>query len=163
MTQESPDDRHFAVYAEKNGYDKPLMLVDLTFGEVMDTVVKPHQTDEPFRIDGVLVTPGADLLKLKVVEQDVNFMTEYRHVKGDLIRPRQRDQKARDAAARHYDVIMSDLMRGNGMDVTNQVLGVFEDKVKPRLRDYLPNREVILQAAFEAYRTWMRSIGAGTD
>ena len=153
--------RRFAVYAEKQGYDKPLVLVDLSFGEVVDTIVKPHETGEPFRIDGVPVTP-ADLLKLKIVEQDANFMTEYRRVKRDLITPGNRDQKARDTAAKHYDVIISDLVRGSGIDVTNQVLGVFEEKVKPSLTDYLPRREELLEVAFTAYRAWMKSIGAAT-
>ena len=84
MTDEIPGDKHFAVYAEKKGYDKPLMLVDLTFGEIMETVVKPHETNNPFRIDGVLIAPTSDVVKLKIVEQDANFMTEYRRVKRDL-------------------------------------------------------------------------------
>ena len=45
----------FGVIAEVKGRNKQLVLLTLTFGRLIDEIVKPYDTDEAFFIDGVPV------------------------------------------------------------------------------------------------------------
>ena len=38
----------YAVYAEAQGHSKPLMLLELTFARLIDDIIVPYQTGEPF-------------------------------------------------------------------------------------------------------------------
>ena len=59
----------FAVFAEADGQPKPLILTNLTFARLLDDIVVPYQTGEPFFIDGA--EPG-DTLAVKILEIKVD-------------------------------------------------------------------------------------------
>jgi hypothetical protein len=152
----SERDQRFAISAEKRGYGKSLILMDLTFSELIDTVVKPYEEDEPFFIDGVpLVRDEVD--KLKIIEQGNDFAGAYGEIRGGLDR---RDMKIRDTTAKHYDVLMADVMRGCGRDVTSLVIRAYATEVKPRIADYLPERKALTQSAFGLFNEWLKSLNA---
>jgi hypothetical protein len=46
----------FAIYAEAEGHARPLIQLDLSFARLMDDIVVPYQSEQPFFIDGVPVT-----------------------------------------------------------------------------------------------------------
>ena len=46
----------FAIFAEAEGQEKPLIMTNLTFGRLMDEIVVPYEGKKPFFIDGVPVT-----------------------------------------------------------------------------------------------------------
>ena len=48
----TPADQLFAVFAEAEGHDRPLLQLDLTFPRLMDDVVVPYHSNETFFIDG---------------------------------------------------------------------------------------------------------------
>jgi hypothetical protein len=45
----------FAIYAEAEGHARPLIQLDLSFARLMDDIVVPYQSEQPFFIDGVPV------------------------------------------------------------------------------------------------------------
>lgn len=56
MTEEAQKKESlFGVIAEVAGRDKQLVLLNITFGRLIDEIVKPYDTDEAFFIDGVPV------------------------------------------------------------------------------------------------------------
>ena len=56
--------------------------------------------------------------------------------------------------AKHYHVHLVALFREAGEDVTSQVLKAYRTAIKPRIKDYLPNKEVLLDAAIR--KQWGR-------
>ncbi|MEI9449090.1 hypothetical protein V8T50_23680, partial [Vibrio parahaemolyticus] len=56
----------FAVYAEVDGIEKPLILSELTFGRLIDDIVVPYQLGQPFFIDGVVVK-AEKLKRIKIL------------------------------------------------------------------------------------------------
>jgi len=56
----------FAIFAEVEGYEKPLILTDLTFARLIDDVIYLFKKEEPFFIDSVPITQ-AKIRKLKIL------------------------------------------------------------------------------------------------
>ena len=69
-------DEQFAVLAEGDGQSKPLILTHLTFARLMDDVVVPYQTGEPFFIDGAPLKRDK-LKKLKIIKQREFFSSTF--------------------------------------------------------------------------------------
>ncbi len=42
-------------------------------------------------------------------------------------------------------------MRESGEDVTEQVIKAFRTVIKPKLKDYIPNKEALLDAAVKVF------------
>ena len=131
--------------------------MNLTFSELIDTVVKPYEEDESFFIDGVPLK-RKDIQRLKVIEQDDEFGSAYHEIRHSLD---SRDMKKRETTAKHYEVLITDLMRGCGKDVTSLVIRAYGDKVWPSVADYLPNRETLIKGAFSLFNEWTKSLGEG--
>jgi hypothetical protein len=58
MTEEQKDGEKeilFGVIAEKEGLEKSLFMMNLSFERLFDDIVIPYQQEEPFFIDGVPV------------------------------------------------------------------------------------------------------------
>ena len=52
VSDEEKKEERFAVFAEAKGFDKPLLLMDLTFARLIDDIVVPYDKGDPFFIDG---------------------------------------------------------------------------------------------------------------
>jgi hypothetical protein len=67
MDNTTETEGRFAVFAEAEGQSKPLILINLTFARLLDDVVVPYQTGEPFFIDGAPLK-REKLSKLKIIK-----------------------------------------------------------------------------------------------
>ena len=65
---ETEADPTFAILAEHKQSERPLIMSGLTFGRLMDEIVLPYDSNEPFFIDGV-PTLRADLKRIKIVRE----------------------------------------------------------------------------------------------
>jgi hypothetical protein len=50
-----------------------------------------------------------------------------------------------------YHVRLEACLRETGEDVTSQVISAFDKTIKPSLKDYLPKREELIQAALQFF------------
>jgi hypothetical protein len=145
LADEKPE--QFAVYCEVAAYDRPLYLVDLTFARLLDDVVIPLESSQPFFVDGAPITKEK-VRVLKIVRQKELF----RRVFHDLHwRMREGQGPESKMLADQYDVRLKALFRETGEDVTSQVLKAFNTEIKPKLKDYLPNRQELIQAATRVF------------
>ena len=133
----------FAVFAEAEEYDRPLILTDLTFARLIDDVVFPFKKKEPFFIDGAPIK-REKIRKLKILRQKDHFQ----YLFYELHRGMHRGDKARQKVfGEQYHTRLEAVLREGCEDVTSQVIKAFNTKIKPNLRDYLPKREELIQAA----------------
>ena len=58
-----------------------------------------------------------------------------------------------------YHARVEAILRGNGEDVTSQVLSAFNSTIKPRLKDYLPKKEELIKAALEVFVNQVKALG----
>jgi hypothetical protein len=146
----------FAVFAEADGQSKPLIMTDLTFARLMDEVVLPYQTDEPFFIDGASLKKQS-LKRLKIIKQEDFFNTTY-HDLHHAMRWRGSDIKTRQLYAEQYHIRLEALLRESGVDVTAQIIKAFDRTIKPSLKDYLPKREELIKAALTIFVESMKAL-----
>jgi len=133
----------FAVFAEAVDYDKPLILINLTFARLIDDVVVPFEKREPFFIDGVSLK-REKIRKLKILRQKDVFQTAFYDLHWGM---RVREKELQKLYGEQYLVRFEAALREGCEDVTSQVIKAFDTKIKPNLRDYLPKREELIQAA----------------
>ena len=50
-----------------------------------------------------------------------------------------------------YQIRVEALLRGNGEDVTSQIISAYDKTIKHRLKDYLPNREELIKATLQVF------------
>lgn len=146
----------FAVFAEADGQSKPLIVTHLTFARLVDEVVLPYQTDQPFFIDGTPLT-RKQLRRLKLIKQS-GFFDHLFHQFHEAIRDKFQDLKVRQAYAEQYGIRLEALLREQGEDVTSQIVKAFDTKIKPRLKDYLPNRDELIKAALDLFVESMKTL-----
>ncbi len=146
----------FAVFAEADGQPKALIMTHLTFARLMDEVVLPYKTNEPFFIDGAPLKKK-DLKRLKIIKQQEFFSSTL----DDLhhgIRWSGHDLKMRELYADQYHIRLEALLRESGEDVTSQVIKAFDKTIMPSLKDYLPKREELIKAALEIFVESMKAL-----
>ena len=79
MTEEAQQKEPlFGLIAEVAGRNKQLVLLNLTFGRLIDEIVVPYDTDEAFFIDGVPVKKN-DIRRIKIVSLTEEFQNKYRN------------------------------------------------------------------------------------
>lgn len=133
----------FAVFAEAAEYDKPLILTNLTFARLIDDILVLFERKKPFFIDGAPIN-REKIRKLKILRQKDDFP----HLFYELHRGMRRGDKARQKIfGDQYHTRLEAVLREGCEDVTSQVIKAFDTKIKPSLRDYLPKREELIQAA----------------
>jgi hypothetical protein len=133
----------FAVFAEVQGFDKPLILTNLTFARLLDDIVVPFENEEPFFIDGV----PADKKKvrmLKILRQKDRFPGLFEDFNFALRRGEIERQKT---YGQQYHTRLEAILREGCEDVTSQVIKAFDSKIRPRLKEYLPKRNELIEAA----------------
>jgi hypothetical protein len=150
MTEELHDKKEelFAVYAARKIDPTPLIQTHLPFGRLMDDIVVPFESGEMFFIDGAPVK-ATDLDRIKIIGQKESFSRNFH----DLHRGMRwgGDLKKQELYAKQYHIRLEAMLRESGEDVTAQVLKAFRTVIKPRLKDYLPNKEALLDAAVKVF------------
>ena len=147
----------YVVLAEVEGHEKPLIALNLTFPRLMDEVIVPYQQDQPFFLDGVPVTK-AKLRRIRVLRDNGGLPSELVQL-DRMLSLGSLDQKIE--IAQNYGSMIEAIARANCADVTAQVIKVFETSVRPRLRDYLPKREEIIEGAFRVLLENLKQLGGG--
>lgn len=156
MADEQPKKEDlFAVYAVRKGEPTPLVQTHLPFGRLMDDIVMPFDSDEMFFIDGAPVK-ATDLDRIKIIRQQEFFNRTFHDLhhgmrwSGDL--------KKQELYAKQYHIRLEALLRESGEDVTSQVIKAFRTAIKPRLKDYLPNKQTLLDAAVKVFAESIKSL-----
>jgi len=146
----------FSVFAEADGYVRPLMINGLTFARLMDDVVVPYHEKKPFFVDGAPLTPDK-VRRLKIIRETqdfARFFNDYHYhlrVDGPDVNKQLPEQ---------YHLRLEAMLRENGEDVTSQVIKAFDAKIRPSLKDYLPKREELIQAAMQMFLQAMKTLGS---
>ena len=146
----------FAVFAEADGQSKPLIMTHLTFARLVDEVVLPYQTDQPFFIDGTPLT-RKQLRRLKLIKQSDYFDFVFRQF-HEAIRDKFQDLKVRQVYAEQYGIRLESLLREQGEDVTSQIVKAFDTRIKPKLKDYIPKWEELIKAALDLFVESMKAL-----
>ena len=137
----------FAVFAEVEGYPQPLLMLDLSFAKLLDEIVLPYQTVQPFFIDGAPLKQS-DLKRLKILRLKKNFAGHYHDLNWQL---RHADATYGKMLGDQYHLRLETMLRENGEDVTSQVISAFDKTIKPSIKDYLPKREELIQGALQFF------------
>lgn len=139
---EQTEDR-FYIWAEAEGHSRPLVLTDLTFARLFDDVVVPYQTDGTFFIDGVPLK-AKDLKRIKILRGKPNLNHALNNFRMSLNRS---DIAIRKVYGEQYTVRYEAALRDHTEDVTSQIIKAYDRAIKPSIKDYLPKREELIQAA----------------
>lgn len=138
----------FAVYAVRKSNSVPLIQTHLSFGQLMNDIVMPFESNEMFFIDGAPVK-AADLDRIKIIRQQASFDQMFNTLHWQM--RNSRDLKKQELYAEQYHVRLEALLRESGADLTSQVIRAYQTVIKPKLKDYLPNKEALLNAAVKVF------------
>ena len=151
---DNADDR-FIVWAEATGHDKPLILTDLPLARLFDDIVVPYQTGDTFFIDGAPVT-AEKLTRIKILRAKPDLQGEiYRFNDGLNIG----NSATRKIYGEQFNVRYENILREYSEDVTAQIIKAFDREIKPSIKDYLPRREELIQAAMKAFVEAVKILG----
>lgn len=148
-------EQKYGVLAEKIGHHKSLLMINLSFGRLVDEILIPYDNEKSFFIDGTPVE-ASKLEKIKIFEIGENF--NY-HLNKDLTMGLQRGDAAKmKILGDQYETRLQHIILTKTIDVTSQVISAFNKEVKPKLTDYLPKREEIISAAFKIFIESMKQL-----
>src|SRR5262245_41873399 len=147
MTAPGMSANTFAIYAEAEGHERPLVMTSVPFGRLMEDIVMPYQTDKPFFIDGAPLN-RKHIKKLKIIRLNGNFAIRFAHFHDVLGGGPHETQKL---YGEQYQLRIESLLRDNGEDATSQIITAYDQTIKPSLRDYLPKREELIKAALDVF------------
>ncbi|MBE0545966.1 MAG: hypothetical protein IH623_31965 [Verrucomicrobia bacterium] len=137
----------FGIFAEAEGFDRPLIMLNMSFGRLMDEVVVRYQMDEPFFVDGVPLK-RQNLRKLKILRIHEFFASDFHDFNYAL---RNGNEKLSRIYGDQYHVRLEAMLRERGEDVTSQVVAAFDRTIKPSWKDYLPKREELIRGALQVF------------
>ena len=146
----------FAIFAEVKEEGRPLVMSGLSFGRLLDEIIKPWDSNEPFFVDGALVRPD-QLRKLKVIQESEHLVSQLSLFHHKLRRATGTDLKH---LSESYHTQIEAIFRSCGQDVTAQVLNAYTSTVKPKLADYLPKREELVSGAFQVFLLAMKALSS---
>ena len=153
--QNKKDDKQFGVIAEVDGYDKQLVLLNLPFGRLIDEIIYPYDNNEPFFIDGVPLTKDK-IKRIKIIELGSKFEQGMWHLDLGLTRG---DIKKQKTYGDQYHTRFEHILRTEAIDVTAQVIKAYNQAIKPRIKNYLPNRSELIAAATKIFIEGMKLLG----
>ncbi|HUA67320.1 MAG TPA: hypothetical protein VMA13_02125 [Candidatus Saccharimonadales bacterium] len=153
-TANNPEEQKFAIFAEAEGYNQPLIMHDLSFGRLMDEVVVPYQSDTPFFIDGAPLKKQ-NLRRLKILRLHKYFASDFHDLNWAL---KNGGEKIGRIYGDQYNVRLEAILRERGEDVTSQVVAAFDKEIKPSLKDYLPKREELIKGALTFFLNNLTSL-----
>jgi len=137
----------YAIYAEAQGHDKPLLQLELTFSRLIDDIIVPYQTNDTFFIDGAPVNPDK-LIRIKVLKLSSGYLRAKRIFDSELTRAGATRTKI---FGEQYSIRLEHTLRQHSEDVTSQVLKAFNQANKPSIKDYLPKREELISGAMKLF------------
>jgi hypothetical protein len=144
----------FGVVAEIEGRQRQLVLLDLTFGRLIDEIVVPYDAGNPFFLDGVPVTKDK-IRRIKIIKLGVKFRDGLWKLEHGLTRGEHQTQKT---YGEQYETRFEHVIRTATEDVTAQVIKAYVQVVKPRLKDYLPKRQELISAATTVFVEAMKAL-----
>ncbi len=152
---EQREDR-FIVWAEIDAHSKPLIMKDLPPARLFDDIVVPYQTGETFFLDGASVT-AKELKRIKILRAKQPYLS-------DALDAFQRGLTRADASVRktygeQYHVRFEAILRENSEDVTAQIIKAYDRAIKPSMKDYLPKRDELINAATTLFLETMKRLG----
>lgn len=128
--------------------------MSLTFGRLIDEIVVPYDTDEPFFLDGVPVTRNK-IARIKII----SLTEKFQHGIGQLERGLTRmDNQTQKIYGDQYETRFEHVLRADAEDVTSQIIKAYNQAVKPRLKDYIPKREELISAATTLFVEAMKAL-----
>ncbi|MEO6203305.1 MAG: hypothetical protein ABIU05_23505 [Nitrospirales bacterium] len=146
----------YAIYAEAEGHDRPLLQVGLTFGRLIDDVVLPYQQNETFFVDGAPVTP-AKLKRIKILLLRETFKNARLPFNRSLTWGNAEMSKLH---GEQYATRFEHMLRENSEDVTSQVIKAYNQVIKPSIKDYMPKRDELISAAWKFFVEGVRALGS---
>ena len=152
--QEQQSEAKFGVIAEVEGRSTALVLLNLPFGRLIDEVVVPYDSDEPFFVDGVPVTRKT-IRRIKVVMLSEPFTHGMRELERGLTLGEHQNRKV---YGDQYTTRFEHLLRTKAQDVTAQVIKAYNQAVKPRIKDYIPKREELISTATTIFVEAMKAL-----
>lgn len=156
MSEEKEEKKElFAVYAVRKNDPTPLIQTHLSFGQLMDDIVMPFESSEMFFIDGAPVK-ATDLDRIKIIRQQEFFNRTFNDLHWGM--RHSGDLKKQDLYAKQYHIRLEALLRESGEDVTSQVIKAYRTVIKPKLKDYLPNKEALLNAAVKVFTESIKTL-----
>ena len=155
--QQQPQEKGklFGVIAEIDDYKRQLILLDLTFGRLLDEIVKPYDNDEPFFIDGAPVTKSK-IKRIKIVEQGDHFKNRIWDLERGM---KHGSAQTIKTYGEQYHTRFEHILRTRTVDVTAQVIKAYSQTIKPSIKDYLPKREELIGAATKVFLEAMKVLG----
>lgn len=145
----------YAIYAEAEGHDRPLLQVGLTFGRLIDDVVLPYQQNDTFFVDGAPVTPDK-LKRIKILLLLENF----EHARDTFNRSLTKEEAPiRKLHGEQYATRFEHMLRENSEDVTAQVIKAYNQAIKPSIEDYMPKRNELISSALKLFVEGVRALG----
>jgi len=156
QTEKKEEEKRYGVIAEVEEYGNQLVLLDLSFGRLIDEIVIPYDNDEPFIIDGVPVTKEK-IKRIKIVE----LRNKYRQGIWELDRGLTRgDSAGKKIYGEQYQTRFEHILRTDTLDVTAQVIKAYNEVIKPSIKDYLPNRQEMIKAATKVFVDAMKLLSS---
>jgi len=148
-------EQKFALIAESKDYDKPLYLFNLPFPRLMDDVVVPYQSEKNFFIDGVSVS-AKNLKRIKILCQNNQFEGYFRCLHENVQLPK---SSGLHVPAEDYETRLQALFRNAGDDVTSQIISAYQEKIRDKIKEYIPNRKELIDAAFQFFVHSIKTLG----
>ena len=156
MSEEGPEKLLYAVYAEAQGHDQPLFLLEINFHRLIDDIIVPYQTDETFFIDGAPIN-AEKLKRIKILKLGKNYSHDKVRFDSGLTKS---DLQTKKTFGEQYNTRFEHILRHNSEDVTSQVLKAFDQAIKPSIKDYLPKREELISAATKIFIEGIKALGS---
>jgi hypothetical protein len=147
-------EQFFSIFCEAKAYDKPLIMTGLTFSRLIDDIVLPFEEGKPFFIDGAPITKEK-IGRLKIIKQGEHFDQDIEELHYQIRRSPQKK-----IFAEQYHIRLEDILRCSGEDVTAQVIKAYDATIKPKLRDYLPKRQELIDAALKVFLQALQMLGS---
>lgn len=143
IEQQNAKEDLFGVIAELAGRQKQLVLLNLTFGRLIDDIVVPYEAGQSFFVDGVPLTRDK-VQRIKIVKLGDKFRSGLWEIERGLNRVTPQNQKV---CGDLYETRFDHVLRTDADDVTAQVIKAFNQAVKPSIKDYIPKRQELISAA----------------
>ena len=146
----------FMVWAEATSHDKPLFMIDIPPARLFDDIVVPYRTAEAFFIDGVAVTVK-DLKRIKILRAKQPGLSEalWKFNQGLTYSA----APIRKTYGEQFHVRYEAILREHSEDVTAQIIKAFDRAIKPSIKDYVPKRKELIQAAMKVFVEAVKSLG----
>jgi len=156
VSEDGKKEERFMVFAEAKGFDKPLLLMDLTFARLIDDIVVPYDKGDPFFIDGAPLD-RTNILRIKILKLNDKFQDEMWELNSGL---KKGEAQTIKIYGEQYSTRFEHALRIGSEDVTSQVIKAYNQEIKPKLKDYLPKRDELISAAVRVFFEGMKALGS---